>query len=97
MKRPDPNAPNEQWTAWADAHYPFDGRDPKTARGFDTIRSEENPEMRGRMAWALCRQYPETFKPAAPSIPPMPDFGFGNIPEPAPEPEDNEQQEWWHK
>ena len=83
MERPDRNAPDSEWSKWADAHYPFDGRSAKGLTGFNVLRSQENPEMRARMAWALCQQYPDPCKPRDPlsGIPPMPDYGYGNLPE----------------
>ena len=82
MERPKENAPDSEWQAWADARYPYDGRDRATAKGFDVIRSEDNSFMRGRMAWALCKANPEPYigEHPVPGVPPMPDFGYGNIP-----------------
>lgn len=80
-QRPERDAPIEQWTAWADKHYPFDPSVRSTARGFDVIRSEDHPEMRGMMARALCIQFPEPYRGHPAGVPPMPDFGYGNMPQ----------------
>ena len=65
MNRPDLKAPTHEWQQWADTNYPFDGRSPKGRTGFDLVRSEADPRMRGEMAWAIARGLPPDVSPPA--------------------------------
>ena len=79
MHSPKPNAPHAEWKAWANKHYPFDGRDPTTATGFDSIRAMPDRDLAADMAFAQCRANPEKPDPLR-NVPPMQDYGYGNMP-----------------
>lgn len=80
-QHPEFGAPMAEWTAWANARYPFDGRDVRAASGFNVLRAVSDRELAGELARGLCMGLPPRKEDPIDRIPPPIDFGYGNIPD----------------
>lgn len=92
------HASQSEWLVWVDANYPFDGRNPRFATGFDVLHSVEDRQLAADMASVLCRSLPPTRPDPVDRIPPAPDYGYNNQPDRRLPPENDElfgdSKEW---
>jgi hypothetical protein len=91
MIHPSFHASQYKWLVWVEANYPYDGRNPRFATGFDVLRSVEDRQLAADMAFGLCKGLPPLKQDPIDRIPPASDYGCANQPDRRLPPERDEE------